>query len=290
MTDALHPRLRREAERAAARLPALLAEAERIAASVIHGVHGRRRPGAGETFWEYRRHRPEDGVRGVDWRRSARGDQLFVREAEAEAANAVLLWRDGGAGMALGSPGLPLKRDRAAVCLIAIASLLARGGERIAALGETGRPRAGRAGLEPAAQTLADGPGLIEAVEAAHAPRGARLVLASDFLDPPETWERRLRALRTASAGGALLRVIDPTEDDFPFEGRTRFSLGHAGDPILLGRAQEARARYRAVWAEHGAALADLARRTGFVLVTHRTDRPAAAAVLALHQAVGGAR
>ncbi|XBQ15081.1 MAG: DUF58 domain-containing protein [Oceanicaulis sp.] len=281
--------LRREGERAASRFPALLAESETIAASVAHGVHGRRRPGSGETFWEYRRHRPEDGARGVDWRRSARGDQLFVRETEHEAANAVFLWRDGEAGMRTGSSGVPLKRDRAAVCLIALASLLHRGGERMAALGETGRARGGRTGLELTARALADGPGASASVEAPDLPRHARVVLASDFLDPPETWEARLKALSAAGARGVMLRVIDPAEEDFPFEGRTRFRFDLAGEPLLFGRAQDARTAYHRLWAEHGERLADLSRRSGFVMVTHRTDRPAASAVLALHQAVSGA-
>ncbi|MEQ8434737.1 MAG: DUF58 domain-containing protein [Oceanicaulis sp.] len=281
--------LRRSAEAAASRFPALLAEAERIAASVAHGVHGRRKPGAGETFWEYRHHRPEDGAAGVDWRRSARGDHLFVRETEWEAANAVYLWRDGGPGMTAGSPGIPSKRDRAAVCLMATASLLIRGGERVAALGETGRPRAGRVGLELAGRALADGPGAARHVEAPDLSRHARLVLASDFLDPPETWAARLSAVTAAGAGGVLLRVIDPSEEDFPFEGRTRFTPAGAGGALVFGRAQDARNEYRSAWAEHGAAIAALARRAGFQLVTHRTDRPASSAVLALYQAIAGA-
>lgn len=282
--------LQRSAEQAASRFPALLAEADRIAASVAHGVHGRRRPGAGETFWEYRHHRPEDGARNVDWRRSARGDHLFVREAEWEAANAVMLWRDAGPGMDTGSPGLPSKRDRAAVCLMAAASLLVRGGERVAALGETGRPRGGKAGLELTGRALADGPGAHADVEAPDLPRHARIVLASDFLDPPETWLARLTALTVAGAGGALLRVIDPAEEDFPFEGRTRFKPAGAGGPLLFGRAQDARAAYRAAWSEHGAQLDRIARRAGFQLLTHRTDRPASNAVLALYQAIAGRR
>lgn len=282
--------LRRSAEAAASRFPALLAEAERIAASVAHGVHGRRKPGSGETFWEYRHHRPEDGAAGVDWRRSGRGDHLFVRETEWEAANAVHLWRDGSAGMEAASPGLPSKRDRAAVCLMAAASLLIRGGERVAALGETGRARTGRVGLELAGRALADGPGAARHVEAPDLPRHARVVLASDFLDPPETWATRLSALTATGAGGALLRVVDPSEEDFPFEGRTRFKPAGDGGPLLFGRAQDARADYRAAWAEHGAALASVARRAGFQLLTHRTDRPAASAVLALYQAVAGER
>lgn len=284
-----YARIRRDAERAASRFPALLAEAEMVAATIAHGVHGRRRAGSGETFWEYRHHRPEDGARAVDWRRSARGEQLYVRETEWEAANAVYLWRDGGPGMNAGSAGLPTKRDRAAVCLIAAASLLVRGGERIAALGETGRPRSGRPALEIAGRALADGPGATSNIEGPDINRHARVVLASDFLDPPETWRARLSALRARGGRGVMLRVIDPAEEDFPFTGRTRLTPPSDGDALLLGRAEDARARYRDVWAEHGAALTAIARRAGWSLITHRTDRPAASAVLALYQALESA-
>ncbi len=290
MSETRALRLRRDAEQAASRFPALLAEAEQVAASIAHGVHGRRRAGSGETFWEYRHHRPEDGARAVDWRRSARGDQLFVRETEWEASNAVYLWRDGSAGMQAASKGLPTKQDRAAVCLIAAASLLVRGGERVAALGETGRPRAGRPGLEIAGRALADGPGAAAAVESPEIARHARVVLASDFLDPPETWRARLTALTAQGGRGVLLRLIDPAEDDFPFAGRTRFTPPGNGEALVFGRAEDARARYHDVWAEHGAALHDAARAAGWTLITHRTDRPASAAVLALYQALEGAR
>lgn len=288
MAPALRPmnRLRRDGEQAAARFPALLAEAERLAASIAHGAHGRRQAGVGETFWEYRRHRPEDGLRGVDWRRSARGDQLFVRETEWEAANAVFLWRDGGAGMRVGSKGLPTKHDRAAVCLMAMANLLYRGGEKLAVLGETGRARGGRVGYETTTRALGLGPGEIGAVEAGETPRHARLVLASDFLDPVETWASRLARMSGQGARGALLRVIDPAEDDFPFTGRTRFDGISGQDELLLGRAQDARAEYQTVWNQHGEDLLALARRTGWRLITHRTDRPATHAVLALYQAL----
>ena len=282
--------LRRTAEQAAARFPALLAEAEQAAASIAHGVHGRRRAGSGETFWEYRHHRPEDGARAVDWRRSARGDHLYVRETEWEAANAVYLWRDASAGMAAASRGLPAKRDRAAVCLMAVASLLVRGGERVAALGETGRPRAGRPGLEIAGRALADGPGDPASVESPDIVRFSQVVLASDCLDPPETWAARLSAVNARGGSGVLLRIIDPAEEDFPFTGRTRFTPPGHGDALVFGRAEDARRRYREIWAEHSAGVSAAARRAGWTLITHRADRAAAAAVLALYQALEGAR
>ena len=36
------------------RVPELSLEAQRIAATVAHGVHGRRRSGPGENFWQFR--------------------------------------------------------------------------------------------------------------------------------------------------------------------------------------------------------------------------------------------
>ena len=39
----------------AAAMPRLVLEARRVAATVIHGLHGRRRAGSGENFWQYRR-------------------------------------------------------------------------------------------------------------------------------------------------------------------------------------------------------------------------------------------
>lgn len=280
--------MRRDAEAAAARFPPLFAQAEALAASVMHGVHGRRRPGAGETFWEFRRHRPEDGAARIDWRRSARGDELFVRETEHEAANTVLFWRDGSEGMRAGD-GPVSKHERASVLLMALASLLSRGGERIGVIGETGRARPGRAGLDRCVQALADGPGAARSLEAAEIPRRSVVVIASDFLDPPETWMKRLEAARAAGASGALVHLVDPAEDDFPFTGRTRFKGPGGGEPVLFGRADEARDAYRARWRAHGEAVAALARSAGLTLVTHRTDRPAAGALLSLHQAISGA-
>ncbi|MEO1040116.1 MAG: DUF58 domain-containing protein [Pseudomonadota bacterium] len=294
MTSAISTRNRRReialrlsAERSAAPFPALLARAEKIAAAVTLGAHGRRAPGAGETFWEYRRHRREDGVGAIDWRRSARGDQLFVRESEWEAANAVYLWRDGSPGMDLAyERGALTKRDSAAVCLMALAALLNRGGERIAVLGEDERPRSGRIAYDMAARRLALGDGSAQAVEAAVIGRHARLVLASDFLDPVETWQARLARFRAIGAGGVLLRTVDPCEEDFAFTGRTRFEAPHGGDALILGRAEDARTAYRERWTEHGVALKALARRGGWTLITHRTDRSASEAVLALYQAL----
>src|SRR3954452_11579772 len=94
-------------------MPRLILEARRVAATVIHGLHGRRRAGPGENFWQYRRFVWGEPARRVDWRRSARDDHLYVREQEWEAAHTVWLWPDRSRSMVFASPqALQSKLDR----------------------------------------------------------------------------------------------------------------------------------------------------------------------------------
>ena len=58
--------IRRQAEEVAARLPALMVAADRVATTVAQGVHGRRRVGQGETFWQFRRYQLGDSIQSID--------------------------------------------------------------------------------------------------------------------------------------------------------------------------------------------------------------------------------
>ena len=81
--------LQHRAEQAAAALPPLLVAANRVASTVAQGVHGRRRVGQGETFWQFRQYQPGDAAQRIDWRESAKSQRLYVRETEWEAAQSV---------------------------------------------------------------------------------------------------------------------------------------------------------------------------------------------------------
>lgn len=283
--------LRRRAESLAAGYPALLAEAERVAAVVAQGVHGRRRPGQGETFWQYRNYQPSDATNQIDWRRSARGDQVYIRENEWEAANTVYFWRDGAEGMNWSSSKKHRsKKDRASVLCMALASLLMRAGERCAVMGESERPRAGRVGLERISRRIALSEGPSRNLDA-DIPAYARLVIASDFLEAPELWRQRLARLSGRPAKGVLLHIIDPAEREFPYKGRVQLRIPGLSklDPILVGRAERAKDEYQAKFTAHCEALERTASRLGWPIVRHYTDRPANAALTALYTAMAGA-
>lgn len=278
--------LRAEAEQLGGRLPGLLVEAERVATTVSQGVHGRRRTGLGETFWQYRQYQSGDPAAAIDWRQSARSRHLFVREQEWEAAESVWLWPDQSASMRYRSrQRWPTKRDRALVLTLGLAGLLVRAGERIAVLGTGERPRGGRYGFNILTQRLLEtADPAASAIPRQSLPRHARLVLVSDFLEPPEAIAVSLTALAANGAEVSLLMIIDPAEETLDFRGRVLFEGLEGEGRTLIGNVANVRARYADLYRAHRDHLADLARRHGWRLALHRTDRPAETGLLTLYQ------
>jgi uncharacterized protein (DUF58 family) len=268
--------------------PALLAEAERVASIVASGGHGRRRAGQGETFWQYRNYNATDAASQIDWRRSARGDQIFVRDNEWEAANSIYLWPDTRPSMNWGSDkNLPTKADRGRVLTLAIANLLMKAGERCALIGLQDRARSGRIGYERLAEIMMN----TEADERAldtDIPAHSRFVITSDFLDPIEDWRARLSRLSGRPVSGVLVQIIDPAEQSFPYKGRLNMKAPGGTKGFLLGRAETARQEYQNKLAAHNAKLEDTAARLGWTLIRHKTNQPAPTALNALYQALSG--
>jgi uncharacterized protein (DUF58 family) len=288
------------AEALAARLPPLVVAADRVAATVLQGVHGRRRAGTGDAFWQFRPFLPGDPVTRVDWRQSAKSERLFIRETEWEAAQTVALWSDASRSMEhVFNRGRPTKRDRADLLLAALASLALRGGERVRLIGGGAdrRSHAGRAGLTAVVQGLAAvaKSGALPAPDPS-LPRHARVVLIGDFLAPLPEIHAAVAALAGWPLRGHLVQILDPDEatlgaENQAFAGRVRFEWGGdgRGEGVLIPRVESVRAEYVARLARHREGLAGIASAFGWTLLTHHTDQPPEAALMALWQALSPA-
>ena len=279
-------KLEGEAQALADRLPDLLLEALRVANTVVHGIHGRRRAGTGETFWQFRQFQGSDPATVIDWRRSASSDTLYVREREWEASHTFWLWPDVSPSMLFKSHLAPLsKRDRALVLTFAIAEMLVRAGERVALLGLT-PPMASRRAASRIAQSLAASEHTD--VMKASLPPKARLsrfssaVLVGDFLDPPEAIAERLNAMAQGDVHGHLIQVLDPAEETLPYQGRMEFLAPEGSDRWIGDRVETLRDAYRQKLADHRARIEEAAQRIGWSFLVHHTDRPAAEPLLAL--------
>jgi uncharacterized protein (DUF58 family) len=295
VSASLRAGLRDRAEQAGAVLPPLLVAAERVATTVAQGVHGRRRVGQGETFWQFRQYEPGDAATRIDWRESAKSQRLYVRETEWEAAQSVWLWRDASSSMDYSSAAYiaeaewPKKRDRAELLLVALASLLVRGGERLTLLGSGVAPISGRVALsrlvqlveQPDQRTASPGLPVFEPL-----PRAGQLVLIGDFLAPLEAINATVGQFAGAGLKGHLLQIVDPAEEELPFAGRVRFEGVEEHDELVISRVETVREDYRRRFQRHRDGLVAIARAVGWTIGFHRTDRPPHLALLALHAAL----
>ena len=273
----------------AASMPRLIMEGRRVAATIIHGLHGRRRAGPGENFWQYRRFMSGEPAARVDWRRSARDDHLYVREQEWEAAHTVWIWPDRSPSMLFKSAlAQENKLERALVIAFALAEVLIEGGERIGIPGVM-RPTASRNVIERMAQAMLHDTTARPSLPHSFSPSPrAEVVLLSDVWSPIGEIRQTLAQLSASHAHGHIVQIVDPAEETFPYAGRIEFVEPEGAGTVTAGRAETWRDDFQARIERHRAEIRAEADHLAWSFIIHRTDRPASELLLALHSRLGG--
>ncbi|QBY02576.1 DUF58 domain-containing protein [Rhodophyticola sp. CCM32] len=270
-----------------------MADAQHLAATILLGNHGRRRAGTGDEFWQYRPAESGDAYRSIDWRRSARADSHFVRQTEWQAAQSVMIGVDDAASMTFtGAASRPSKLRRAQTLAMALGILAVRGGERVGLTHLADPPRGGEAQLIRMAAALMDShePGDYGAPKPRSLPAGSRAVFFSDFMGDPALTETVLGQAADRGVKGALVQVLDPHEELFPYDGRTVFESMSGAIRFETLKAKSLKTAYLERLAARKARLKDMTRRTGWRYLCHHTDRPAEPALLWLYQTLDRAR
>src|SRR5438105_8823491 len=220
----------------AASMPRLLLEARRVAATVIHGLHGRRRAGPGENFWQYRRFVSGEPASRVDWRRSARDDHLYVREQEWEAAHTVWIWPDRSPSMLFRSQlAEDSKLERCLVVAFALAEILVQAGERVGIPGLV-RPTGSRNVLDKMANAIVHDPTERPSLPPAFASSAlAEIVVLSDFWSPMAQLRATFAQLSVTGSHGHAVQIVDPAEEVFPYSGRVELIEPDGAGAVVVG-------------------------------------------------------
>ncbi|MBU3655411.1 MAG: DUF58 domain-containing protein [Alphaproteobacteria bacterium] len=306
------------AGRLAAGYPALLLAAEQLARQ-IHlsqgGLHGRRRQGTGQSFWQFRPYIDGDDARRIDWRQSAKSNRAFIRETEWESSETVMFWCQDDAAMAFQSHDAPRsKRETGLILTLALAMLLAKGEERFGWLARPNQLGVGNTGLQQLWQELQQELQQEARAESAHKdvaspspslssspPQGlslgaslhqmptlpnrmvgSTLVLVGDFMDPPETWQGVLADWQARRCNGLLIRLVDPIERRFPFEEASQFVAPNQSVEVVLSQPAAVRSAYLIALANHNQAMNSLAQQYGFRWVEVDTAAPLSASLSTL--------
>ena len=269
--------LRAQADKAQGGLPALLLEAEHVAASVLQGVHGRKRSGQGESFWQFRDYQTGDPPGWIDWRQSGRSDKVLVRETEWEASQTLSFWCDTSQSMDFASdPNLPTKLWSAQVLTLALSSLALRAQEQVGLLGDKIRPTSNRSVLDRMGQTLLSpsvGSPLDNLPPILGLKRHSQAIWISDFFESIDQVRKTMMIFANKGIKGLLIEVHDPAELELSFSGRVRFTDSESASACTLSNVEDVRKAYQEKLSEHRAVLQREAKAVGWTLISHRTDQ-----------------
>jgi uncharacterized protein (DUF58 family) len=246
-------------------------------------------------FGGHRSYVPGDDLRFLDRRAMMRHGKLLVREFETETERGLRLLVDATASMGYRSEGAPVdKLGFAAVIAAALARITVSGADTVSLdwLGGEGPlplpPTGGLPAFErivealegtrPGGEVATNLDAVVRAVRAVdrRARRGAVIVVVGDFLDLPEGAVGALCDLATQGRIVIAVRVLDPAEATFPFDGPVHFKASEGGRRVETdGRA--ARAGYLAALKAQTAALrGELVARGGRLVEALTTDDPVA--------------
>jgi len=275
------------ARKLSAAMPELMLSARQIAHTLVHGSHGRKRAGPGETFWQFRPYTNLEPAQRIDWRRSASSDHLYVREKEWDTAHTFWIWIDLGPSMWFQSKlSKTTKAERACQIGLAMADLLARSGERVGMLGLM-PPSLSQDLLPQIAQHLLyamqeDNPqdGLPPSQDIK---RFSEVILISDFLEDQASLFKKLKTIASNQVGGTLMHIIDPAEETFPYNGRVEFKDMQQHEKVVVENANDLRTRYGQAFGAHKAQLQAACMSQNWGHLIHHTDRPAREGLLNLY-------
>ncbi len=254
---------------------------------LLHGEYMGLVPGHGSEQGETRLYAPGDDVRRIDWNVTARMSEPYIRETVADRELECWILADDSPSLDFGTAWCE-KRDLAVSAAAAVGFLTHRTGNRIGAvlagpddtrivparggkdhllavlhhLVTSSHPPTGRTDLGRALRTLG---GITR--------RRGLVVVVSDFLSPPETWQQALAQLAVRHET-LCIEIVDPREVELPPVGVLSLVDPRTGELLEIQTAQaQVRERYAEAAAAQRKAIADAVRTAGADHLQLRTDR-----------------
>ncbi|MCZ2328722.1 DUF58 domain-containing protein [Bartonella sp. F02] len=263
-------------------MPHLLLQARFIANTFITGKHAQHKHGHGENFWQFRPYTQGESCSRIDWRRSARDENIYLREHEWEITQTIWIWPDQSVSMHYCSRFSKISKGNYAIILtLALTTILAHNGERIA-IPQLMAPSAASNITERVALALTNDQNKNPFPDFSAIPRFSHVIIISDFLDHSEKIIQHLTTLIAKQINVHLIEIADPAEENFPYTGRTEFFDPETKKKLVLGKAENLRESYCKLYQTRRQDLKDFCSRQGWTYHVSTTDRSLTETILQL--------
>ncbi|HTN03116.1 DUF58 domain-containing protein [Planctellipticum variicoloris] len=270
-----------------ARLQGLELKARTIVEGYVAGLHRSPYHGFSNEFAEHREYVPGDDLRYVDWKVYGKSDRVYLKQFDEETNYVCQLLVDASESMTYRSPAAHFSKWDYAACVAAsLACLITRQQDAVGAVTFSSgvqqmlRPSSTPQQFgqichvleqtEPGPKTSL-GPVLHELAN--RLKRRGLVVLLSDLFDDPEAIVGGLKHFRHCRQDVIVLQIIDPAEEDFPFQDPTLFK-GLEGWEDQFSDPRALRAAYQREFQAFLQRIESSVRDLQFDYLRLRTDQP----------------
>ncbi|PZP56077.1 MAG: hypothetical protein DI586_04810 [Micavibrio aeruginosavorus] len=242
----------------------------------MSGENRLKRAGFEGDFRQYRPYNDSDRPQDIDWKRSARSDDILVREREKNQQRLLDLYIQNHGGMHFSSsPKLSTKYEISSLLGLTLALWSARHHNPI---------RFGSA--KTSIDDLAD---VMLAQKQKSSPQWTKdsiTVLIGDYTGPMQDIEQELSSLNSNTV--LFMQILDPAELELSYEGRHVFEDGH--HKITVNQAESMRNDYKSALNAHIKDLKKYCRRRNSHYQLVRTDQNLASVLNKALAAIGEKR
>lgn len=210
--------------------------ARKTVEGLLHGPHESRRLGVSVEFDHHKLYQQGDSIRHIDWRASAKHDQLYIKRFREDTCLNVHLMLDLSASMSNGVEG-HLKETHAKSLAACLAYLITRQSDRIALMaladGVFVQQRLGSSGVHMVqilnllvtheAQGKDDMHQHLHTLVEQNLARGI-IVFISDLMYEPQEIQRELSKLHHQGHEVIVINVRSGEEETFPFHQWVKFT------------------------------------------------------------------
>jgi uncharacterized protein (DUF58 family) len=218
-----------------AQVRGLEVQARLVVEGYLAGMHRSPHYGFAVEFAQHREYAPGDDIKHIDWKVFGRTERYFLKQYEQDTNLVCWLLLDASQSMTYGS-GPVRKYDYAAMAAASLAYLIVQQSDSVglavfdAQVRRFLRPAGTPTHLKEVIRGLGDGPssaptrlGPVLHEIAGRARRRGLVMLFSDLFDDVPATLSGLQHLRYDRHDVVVFHVLDPAEEDFPFEQSTLF-------------------------------------------------------------------